>query len=78
VDARLAALQFLNLHNHTYQWARSASRRWPARQLSAEYCRTLLHGMARDHVDLDEVDAALEQARSRLDRAAGPDSDAVA
>jgi AcrR family transcriptional regulator len=42
-DARLATLQFLNLHNHTYQWARR-SLPWTAPELSRTYYRTLMLG----------------------------------
>jgi AcrR family transcriptional regulator len=69
MDPRLAALQFLNLHNHTYQWARTASRRWNAQELSREYCRTLFDGMARRRPTDTEKD--LERAR-RLLAAAAP------
>jgi AcrR family transcriptional regulator len=66
MDSRLAALQFLNLHNHTYQWARTASRRWSARELSREYCRTLFNGMASDAAALTVGESELEQARRLL------------
>lgn len=52
MDARLATLQFLNLHNHTYQWSRTAVRHWSVQELSQEYCRTLLYGMARERAEL--------------------------
>lgn len=42
-DARLATLQFLNLHNHTYQWARRTLP-WAATDLSRSYYRTLMIG----------------------------------
>lgn len=42
-DSKLATLQFLNLHNHTYQWAR-ASQPWSAADLSRTYYRTLMLG----------------------------------
>jgi AcrR family transcriptional regulator len=63
LDPHLAALQFLNLHNHTYQWARTASRRWNAPELSREYCQTLFHGMARDGGELTISEAEVEAAR---------------
>jgi AcrR family transcriptional regulator len=65
-DPQLAALQFLNLHNHTYQWARTAKRRWGAQELSREYCATLLHGMARESYDLSGLEKDAEQARLRM------------
>lgn len=42
-DSKLATLQFLNLHNHTYQWARPGQP-WSAANLSATYYRTLMLG----------------------------------
>ena len=42
-DAKLATLQFLNLHNHTYQWARP-SQPWSPSDLAATYYRTLMLG----------------------------------
>lgn len=46
---RLATLQFLNLHNHTYQWVRPEGQ-WDAPFLSREYCATLFRGLgAPDH-----------------------------
>jgi len=68
LDPHLAALQFLNLHNHTYQWARSANRRWSVRELSREYCRTLFHGMGRNSDDLAGDEPDVEAARSRIPR----------
>lgn len=70
LDPHLAALQFLNLHNHTYQWARTASRRWTVKELSREYCRTLFHGMARNGSELTEPEDEVEQARRLVNAAA--------
>jgi TetR/AcrR family transcriptional regulator, cholesterol catabolism regulator len=66
MDPRLAALQFLNLHNHTYQWARTANRRWSVQELSREYCWTLLHGMARDSSELSGLEQEADEARLLL------------
>jgi len=66
MDPHLAALQFLNLHNHTYQWARTANRHWSVQELSREYCATLLHGMARSSSDLSGLEQEAEQARLRM------------
>ncbi|WP_416968020.1 TetR/AcrR family transcriptional regulator [Streptomyces sp. 4F14] len=47
---RLATLQFLNLHNHTYQWVNPEGD-WDAPYLSREYCATLFRGFgAPDHL----------------------------
>jgi AcrR family transcriptional regulator len=66
IDPRLATLEFLNLHNHTYQWAHTANRHWTVRQLSSEYCRTLFQGMARATADLDGLDDEADRARDLL------------
>jgi AcrR family transcriptional regulator len=66
VDPHLATLQFLNLHNHTYQWAHTANRHWTVRQLSREYCRTLLQGMARNPGVLDGLEEEADRLRATL------------
>lgn len=43
MSPQLAMLQFLNMHNHTYQWARPDGD-WDANLLSREYCTTLFNG----------------------------------
>ncbi|MER5436764.1 TetR/AcrR family transcriptional regulator [Streptomyces sp. NPDC002588] len=65
---RLATLQFLNLHNHTYQWAKPGGR-WDAAQLSREYCDTLLRGFgapAASLPDMEERAAAFKRDRPDL------------
>lgn len=42
-DAQLSMLQFLNLHNYTYQWARPSGSR-EAADLARTYCATLFRG----------------------------------
>jgi hypothetical protein len=64
MDPRLAALQFLNLHNHTYQWARTANREWSVRELSREYCQTLFYCMSRTGRRLTVSEKEVDQARS--------------
>lgn len=66
VDLRLAMLQFLNLHNHTYQWAQSAPRNWSPARLSAEYCTTLFLGLAAAPFSMADVEAKVARARQRL------------
>lgn len=61
MDPRLAVLQFLNMHNHTYQWARPSGP-WDASFLSREYCATLFSGFQRAEYDL----AALEESVARF------------
>lgn len=62
IDLRLGMLQFLNLHNHTYQWVRPDGR-WPVSELAAEYCGTLFRGFAAADFDPATVEAATERFR---------------
>jgi len=66
MDSQLAVLQFLNLHNHTYQWGHP-NRTWDAARLSQEYCATLIHGLGRNGVSLDNVEAQVREFRIRYD-----------
>lgn len=65
VESHLAALQFLNLHNHTHTWVRPGGR-WGPEDLSREYVRTLVSGWGRDE-DLDTAEKRLEQFRAEYD-----------
>lgn len=65
MDARLAMLQFLNLHNHTYQWAKPTGR-WDAAYLSKEYCATLFAGFCGDY-DLAGLEARVRRFRAQQD-----------
>jgi AcrR family transcriptional regulator len=56
---RLATLQFLNLHNHTYQWVKPDGR-WDAAELSREYCGTLLRGFGAPGAVLPDVEEAAD------------------
>lgn len=71
MDVRLGMLQFLNLHNHTYQWIRPGGR-WDAATLSAEYCATLFRGFATAAYD----PSTLEEQTARF-RATHPTTDRV-
>lgn len=44
MEPRLAMLQFLNLHVHTYRWVNPEGD-WTACDLSQEYCKTFFRGM---------------------------------
>jgi AcrR family transcriptional regulator len=69
-DARLAMLQFLNLHNHTYHWV-NPDGEWQAEFLSREFCRTILLGFLVDPGHLDVVEAKVAEyptARERYRR----------
>lgn len=61
MSSRLAMLQFLNLHNHTYQWARPTGQ-WNAQYLSREFCKTLFVGFGYTSDGI----AALERRISQL------------
>lgn len=68
MSPRLATLQFLNLHNHTYQWVRPEGQ-WDAAFLSAEYCATLFRGFgAPDHAlpRVEEQAEAFKRERPEL------------
>lgn len=67
MDVRLGMLQFLNMHNHTYQWVRPTGR-WDVPHLSQEYCATLFRGFAAPGYDPSTIED--ETARYR---AAHPD-----
>jgi TetR/AcrR family transcriptional regulator, cholesterol catabolism regulator len=54
-EARLATLQFLNLHNHTYQWVKPGGR-WDPAFLSREYCATLFRGFGAPDGALSDVE----------------------
>ncbi|MFD3377491.1 TetR/AcrR family transcriptional regulator [Streptomyces sp. NPDC058697] len=59
LEPRLATLQFLNLHNHTYQWVKPDGR-WDAAYLSREYCDTLLRGFGAPGAALPDVEQEAE------------------
>lgn len=56
-DSKLATLQFLNLHNHTYQWART-SQHWSASDLATTYFRTLMLGFGAKPAAVRRAEAA--------------------
>lgn len=62
-DPTLVTLQFLNLHNHTYQWVKPGQR-WDADFLSASYCATLFGGFAGGACDLAAIEAGVAQYRT--------------
>ncbi|NNN29286.1 TetR/AcrR family transcriptional regulator [Streptomyces sp. S3(2020)] len=74
VDPRVATLQFLNLHNHTYQWAKPGGR-WDAAFLSREYCGTLLRGFGAPGAVLPDVEREAEAfKRDRPDLPLDPEA----
>jgi AcrR family transcriptional regulator len=64
MDPQLAALQFLNLHNHTYQWGHPGGE-WDAARLAQEYCATLIFGLGQNNANLDELEEQVRDFRSR-------------
>lgn len=70
-DPRLATLQFLNLHNHTYQWAR-ASQPWSASQLSTVYFRTLMLGFGAKASAVEGAEARATALLIRTDAVTAP------
>ena len=67
VDLRLAVLQFLNLHNHTYQWAHTAGAGWTPARLAAEYCTTMFLGLAAQPFSAADFEEKVRRARERTD-----------
>ena len=55
-DAQLCMLQFLNMHNYTYQWARPGGSR-EASDLAEAYCATLFRGFGATSSALDGVES---------------------
>jgi AcrR family transcriptional regulator len=55
LDPRLATLQFLNMHNHTYQWVKPGGE-WDAEFLSREYCATLISGFRTPEYDIGDLE----------------------
>ncbi len=67
VDLRLAVLQFLNLHNHTYQWAHTAAAGWTPARLAAEYCATMFRGLASQPFSTADLEEKVRRAHERVD-----------
>uniref|UniRef100_A0AAU3H5V6 TetR/AcrR family transcriptional regulator n=1 Tax=Streptomyces sp. NBC_01401 TaxID=2903854 RepID=A0AAU3H5V6_9ACTN len=63
LEPRLATVQFLNMHNHTYQWVRPGGQ-WDPTFLSREYCATLFRGFGAS----DEVLRDLEKRAEAFTR----------
>ncbi|GLY38908.1 TetR family transcriptional regulator [Amycolatopsis sp. NBRC 101858] len=68
MDPHLATLQFLNLHNHTYQWVKPGGQ-WDAAYLSAEYCATLISGFRSQDYDPEYLDGRMRDALARRETA---------
>jgi AcrR family transcriptional regulator len=75
IEPRLATLQFLNLHNHTYQWLRPDGA-WDAAFLSGEYCTTLFRGFAASGATLPDVEEQVTRFKRELpDRPLDPEAE---
>jgi AcrR family transcriptional regulator len=55
MDPRLAMFQFLNMHNHTYQWVKPGGE-WDAETLAREYCTTLIVGFRSPAYQIDDLE----------------------
>jgi len=64
IDTRLAMLQFLNLHNHTYQWAHPDGA-WDASYLSREYCSTFISGLRTRNYDVEALETRVVTFRAQ-------------
>jgi AcrR family transcriptional regulator len=64
VDPNLATLEFLNLHNRTYQWYDPRGP-WDVEFLSREYCATLFSGLSARGPD-QVLEAAVARARADI------------
>lgn len=72
---RLTTLQFLNLHNHTYQWVRPGGQ-WDAALLAREYCGTLFRGFgAAGHAVLKAEEQAEAFKRERPEVPLDPEAE---
>ncbi|MDT2005566.1 TetR/AcrR family transcriptional regulator [Rhodococcus opacus] len=60
LDPRLATLQFLNMHNHTYQWVKPGGD-WDAETLSREYCATLISGFRNPTYHVDDLEDRMRE-----------------
>ena len=56
-DPKLAMLQFLNLHNHTFQWARP-NLPWSPSDLSGVYYHTLMIGFGAEPATVRQAESA--------------------
>ncbi|MCX4815179.1 TetR/AcrR family transcriptional regulator [Streptomyces sp. NBC_01239] len=68
LDPRLATLQFLNMHNHTYQWIVPGGE-WDAEFLSREYCATLFLGFATPGRRFDDLEDRMVELLARRETA---------
>jgi AcrR family transcriptional regulator len=71
LDPRLAMLQFLNMHNHTYQWVDPGGD-WDADFLSREYCATLISGFASPTYDVSDLEDRMREVLARRETAPEP------
>lgn len=65
MHTHLALLQFLNMHNHTYQWVRPGGP-WDAAFLSREYCTTLFCGFRAEGYDLRDLEDRVSRFKAGM------------
>ncbi|MET7682480.1 TetR/AcrR family transcriptional regulator [Streptomyces sp. NPDC005423] len=68
LDPRLATLQFLNLHNHTYQWVKPDGE-WDAEYLSRAYCATFFRGMGSPGREFEDIEDRMREFLARRETA---------
>ncbi|WP_427917503.1 TetR/AcrR family transcriptional regulator [Streptomyces sp. cg40] len=68
LDPGLVTLQFLNLHNHTYQWAK-VDGAWDAQYLSRAYCTTLFRGLGRPGRRFDDIEERMAEHLAKRESA---------
>jgi AcrR family transcriptional regulator len=69
LDPRLAMLQFLNIHNHTYQWV-DPEGEWDAEFLSREYCATLISGFRSPTYETGDLEDRVREFLARRETTA--------
>ncbi|MDT2005462.1 TetR/AcrR family transcriptional regulator [Rhodococcus opacus] len=62
-DPVLVMLQFLNMHNHTYQWL-NRDLEWDAAYLSKTYCQTLFTGFAGGEFDFTTLETEVTRIQA--------------
>ncbi|PBC48031.1 TetR family transcriptional regulator [Rhodococcus sp. ACS1] len=64
MDPHLATRQFLNMHNHTYQWVEPGGD-WDAELLSREYCATLFFGFRSPDYHNEHLDDRIREYNAK-------------
>jgi len=64
-DSRLLMLQFLNMHNYTYQWIHPATSPVPS-ELSSTYFKTLMKGFGASSTSINQAEKAAKARENRV------------